>query len=433
MTTETRRHEMLNAALTQRHRGAEFSFKRISPRLCGSASRLAVIVLVATAVVHSQERDVRIRAARVLDGTGQVLANATLVVRGARITAIEQPGSGPVDIDLGRSTLLPGLIDVHSHIGWHFGSSGRFEPRAQTPSQDILYAAENAYLTLMAGFTTIQSPGQPGDVDLREAIARGVLPGPRILTSILQITPNSGAPEALRQIVRELKTQRADVVKIIDVVGLRGGGARAMTRDQFEALCGEAKAQGLRTMVHAQTNESVRTAVDAGCMQIEHGTDIDDSALRLMAERGVYFDPHVGVVMQNYHRNRLKFLGIAEYTEDSFASMEQAMRLNAVMIRKAVATPGLKLVMGSDAVAGAHGRNADELVERVRQGRQTPMDAIVSATSLAAESLNLAKSVGRLAAGYQADIIAVDGDPATDITSLTRVAFVMREGKIYKR
>ena len=250
---------MLNAALTQRRKGAEISFKRISLRLCGSASRLlAVLVLVATAVVHTQERDVRIRAARVLDGTGQVLANATVVVRGARIAAIEQSGSGPVDIDLGRSTLLPGLIDVHSHIGWHFGSSGRFEPRAQTPAQEILYAAENAYLTLMAGFTTIQSPGQPGDVDLREAIARGVLPGPRILTSIVQITPNSGTPAELRQTVRELKKQRADVVKIIDSVGRRGGGEQAMTREQFEALCGEAKAQGLRTMVHAQTNESVR-------------------------------------------------------------------------------------------------------------------------------------------------------------------------------
>ena len=105
----------------------------------------------------------------------------------------------------------------------------------------------------MAGFTTIQSPGQPGDVDLRDAIARGVLPGPRILTSIVQITPTSGTPAELRQTVRELKKQRADVVKIIDSVG-RGGGEQSMTREQFEALCGEAKAQGLRTMVHAQTN-----------------------------------------------------------------------------------------------------------------------------------------------------------------------------------
>jgi len=432
MTTKARKHEMLNAALTQRRRGAEFSFKRISPRLCGSASRLAVLVLVATAVVHSQERDVRIRAARVLDGAGHVLANATVIVRGARITAIEQSGSGPVDIDLGPSTLLPGLIDVHSHIGWHFGSTGRFEPRAQTPSQDILYAAENAYLTLMAGFTTIQSPGQPGDVDLRDAIARGILPGPRILTSIVQIIPNSGTADTLRQTVRELKKQRADVVKIFDAVG-RGGVTLTMTREQFEALCGEASAQGLRTLVHAQTSASIRLAVDAGCTQIEHGVGADDATLKLMAERGVYFDPHVGVLVQNYLRNKHKFLGVGDYTEDTFAAMEHAERLNAMLIRKAVATPGLKLVMGSDAVAGAHGRNADELVERVRQGRQGPMAAIVSATSLAAESLKLDKTIGRLAPGYQADMIAVDGDPTTDITALTRVTFVMRDGKVYKR
>ena len=391
------------------------------------------MVLLGTAAVYAQQTDVRIRAARVVDGTGQVRSNATVVVRDARIAAIEPSSAKPVDIDLGQSTLLPGLIDVHAHIGWHFGPSGRYEPRAQTPAQAVLYAAENAYLTLMAGFTTIQSPGHPSDVDLRDAIARGVFPGPRILTSIGQITPTIGTPAELRQTVRELKKLGADVVKIIDSVGRKAGGEQSMTREQFEALCGEANAQGLRTMVHAQTNETVRLAVDAGCMQIEHGTGIDDSALRLMAERGVYFDPHVGVVMQNYLRNRLRFLGVADYTEDSFTGMEQAMRLNAAMIRKAVATPGLKLVMGSDAVAGAHGRNADELVERVRQGRQTPMDAIVSATSLAAESLRLDKTVGRLAPGYQADIIAVDGDPATDITALTRVTFVMREGRIYKR
>jgi imidazolonepropionase-like amidohydrolase len=394
---------------------------------------LALLLVFAAVAVHAQQRDVRIRAARVLDGTGQVLANATVVVRGATITAIEPSSSKPVDIDLGQSALLPGLIDVHTHIGWHFGPGGRYEPRAQTPAQAVLYAAENAYVTLMAGFTTIQSPGQPGDVDLRDAIARGVFPGPRILTSIGQITPTIGTPAELRQTVRELKKLGADVVKIIDSVGRKAGGEQSMTREQFEALCGEANAQGLRTMVHAQTNETIRLAVDAGCMQIEHGTGIDDSALRLMAERGVYFDPHVGVVMQNYLRNRLRFLGVADYTEDSFTGMEQAMRLNAAMIRKAVATPGLKLVMGSDAVAGAHGRNADELVERVRQGRQSPMDAIVSATSLAAESLRLDKTIGRLAPGFQADIIAVDGDPTTDITALTRVTFVMKDGRIYKR
>jgi imidazolonepropionase-like amidohydrolase len=393
----------------------------------------ALAVMLVGAALHAQQSELRIRAARVLDGTGQVLANATIVVSGSRITEIDTAGSKPADIDLGQSTLLPGLIDVHSHIGWHFGSNGRYEPRAATPAQDILYAAENAYVTLMAGFTTIQSPGQPGDVDLRDAIARGVLPGPRVLTSIVQIVPTTGTPVELRQTVRELKRLRADVVKIIDAVGGRGGVEQTMSGEQWQALCGEARAQGLRTMVHAQTTESVRAAIDAGCMQIEHGVGVDAAGLALMAERGVYFDPNVGLVMQNYLRNRARFLGVGDYTEESFASMERAMTLNAALIRRAVSTPGLKLVLGSDAVAGGHGRNADELVERVRQGGQAPMDAIVSATSRAAESLGLEKTIGRIARGYQADIIAVDGDPTKDIKALTRVTFVMRDGTIYKR
>ncbi|HUP38985.1 MAG TPA: amidohydrolase family protein [Vicinamibacterales bacterium] len=392
---------------------------------------LAILVLLVATIGHAQQTDVRIRAGRVLDGTGQSFPNATIVVRGSTIVAIEPSSSVPADVDLRDATLLPGLIDVHVHIGWHFGSNGRFEPRAPTPAQDILYAAENAYVTLMAGVTTIQSPGQPGDVDVRDAIERGILPGPRILTSIVQIAPR-GTPAELRQLVRELKKLRADVVKIIDSVG-DPAGEQSMSREQFEALCGEATSQGLRTLVHAQTNASIRLAVEAGCTQIEHGSGADSAALTLMAQRGVYFDPNIGVVMQNYRRNKSKFLGVADYTEDAFSSMEQMERTNTVLIRKAVATPGLKLVMGSDAVAGAHGRNSDELVERVRQGRQAPMAAIVSATSLAAESLNLGKTIGTLAPGYQADIIAVDGDPTTDITALTRVKFVMRQGRIYKR
>lgn len=392
-----------------------------------------LLLLVATAAVRAQPRDLRLRAARLVDGTGQVLDNVTVVVRGSKIAAVEPSGSNPAGVDLGSSTLLPGLIDVHVHIGWHFGADGRFEPRAPSPAQEILYAAENAFLTLMAGFTTVQSPGQPGDVDLRDAIARGVLPGPRILTSIVQITPMTGTPPELRQRVRDLKQLRADVVKIIDSVAGPGGIERSMSREQWDALCGEAREQGLRTIVHAQTTDSVKAAVGAGCLQIEHGIGIDDSALKLMAERGVYFDPNVGVVMQNYLRNRGRFLGVGDYTEERFASMDHVIRLNATLIKRAVVTPGLKLVLGSDAVAGAHGRNADELIERVRQGGQKPIDAITSATSLAAASLGLDTTIGRIAAGYQADLIAVDGDPTADISALRRVTFVMREGKIYRR
>src|SRR5207245_997031 len=152
----------------------------------------------------------------------------------------------------------------------------------------------------------------------------------------------------------------------------------------------------------------------------------------LMANKGVYFDPNVGVVLQNYLRNKTKFLGVGNYNEEGFAYMEKGLATNAAMIKSAVATPNLKLVLGTDAVAGAHGRNADEIVERVKQGNQKPMDAIVSATSLAAQSLNLDKTIGTLAPGFEADLVALDGDPTSDITAVTRVVFVMKGGKVYK-
>jgi imidazolonepropionase-like amidohydrolase len=380
----------------------------------------------------AQNQTVRIRAASVIDGSGKTLRNATIVVQGSRITSIETGNTGGATYDLGPLTVLPGLIDVHSHVGWHFDKDGRYAARPGTPAQEILYSAENAYVTLLAGFTTIQSPGQANDVELRDAINRGVFPGPRILTSIRVLNERSGTADEIRQKVRQLKTDGADVVKIFASASIRDGGKQTMTDEQLVAACGEARAQGLRTMVHAHSPESIRASVNAGCLQIEHGVFATDDVLKLMADKGVYFDPNVGVVLQNYLSNKAHYLGIGNYNEEGFSFMEKGLKLNAEMIKKAVATPNLKLVLGTDAVAGAHGHNADEIVERVRQGNQKPMDAIVSATSLSAKSLNLDKTIGTLAAGYEADLIAVDGDPATDITAVTRVAFVMKGGRVYK-
>ena len=232
--------------------------------------------------------------------------------------------------------------------------------------------------------------------------------------------------------MRQLKKDGADVIKIFASASIRDGGKQTMTDDQLNAACGEARSLGLRTMVHAHSPESIKASVNAGCRQIEHGVFVDDESLKLMAAKGVYFDPNVGVVLQNYIRNKAKFLGIGNYNEEGFAFMEKGVEINKAMIKKAVATPNLKLVLGTDAVAGAHGHNADEIVERVRQGNQKPMDAILSATSLAAESLNLQKSIGTLAPGYEADLAALDGDPLTDIAAVTRVVFVMKGGKVYK-
>src|SRR3989441_3915774 len=241
----------------------------------------------------------------------------------------------------------------------------------------------------MAGFTTIQSPGSASDVDLRDAIARGVLPGPRILTSIRQLNERSGTPAEIRQKVRQLKADGADVVKIFASASIRDGGKQTMTDEQLVAACGEAKTIGIRTMVHAHSPESIKASVNAGCDQIEHGVFASDEVLKLMADKGVYFDPNVGVVLQNYLRNKAKFLGIGNYNEEGFAYMQKGLALNEAMIKRAVATPNLKMVLGTDAVAGAHGRNADEIVERVKQGGQKPMDGIISATSMAARTMRL--------------------------------------------
>jgi imidazolonepropionase-like amidohydrolase len=388
--------------------------------------------VMAPVALSSQDQTVRIRAAKALDGTGKVLSNVTITIQGSKITSIGPDNSGAATYNLGTLTAMPGMIDVHAHVGWHFDKDGRYAARPGTPAQEILYAAENAYVTLLAGFTTIQSPGQANDVELRDAIARGVLPGPRILTSIRQINERSGTPAEIREKVRQLKTDGADVVKIFASASIRDGGKQTMTDEQLQAVCGEANAIGMRTMVHAHSPESIKASVNAGCQQIEHGVFATDEVLKLMADKGVYFDPNIGVVLQNYLANKSHYLGIGNYNEEGFAFMEKGLALNEAMIKKAVATPKLMMVIGTDAVAGAHGHNADEIIARVRQGGQKPMDAIVSATSLAARSMRLEKTVGTLAPGYEADIIALEGDPTSDINAVKRVAFVMRAGRVYK-
>jgi imidazolonepropionase-like amidohydrolase len=385
----------------------------------------------AARTVRGGVETIRIHAATLLDGTGKVVRNATIVVEGSKIARVETGTAGPVTYDLGQLTVAPGLIDVHSHVGWHFDKDGRYAARRGDAADEILYSAENAYATLMAGFTTIQSPGQPNDVPLREAIARGVFPGPRILTSIRQINENSGTPDEIREKVRQLKKDGADVVKIFASASIRDGGKQTMTDAQLQAVCGEANALGMRTMVHAHSPESIKASVNAGCQQIEHGVFANQEVLTLMAEKGVYFDPNVGVVLQNYLKNREHYEGIGNYNAEGFQYMEKGLGLNKQMMKLAVATPRLMMVNGTDAVAGAHGHNADEIVERVREGMK-PMDAIVSATSLSAKSLRLDKTIGTIAPGFDADIVALDGDPVSDITAVTRVAFVMKGGTVYK-
>src|SRR5215203_5007519 len=396
-----------------------------------SFSLIAVLVVACAAVGAQIDPGMTIRARQVIDGRGDAISNADVSIRNGKIVSVG-PASGAPTVDLGNLTLWPGFSDTHVHIGWHFDDKGRYHSGPEPADQAALYGAEKAYVTLINGFTTVQSVGSASDKPLRDAINRGVLPGPRILSSLGQISNSKWTPDQIREQIRKLKGDGADLIKIFASASIRDGGVPTLSQEQVDAACGEARTQGLRSMVHAHSPESMLRAARAKCTVVEHGGLANAEALKALADAGIYFDPNIGLVTQNYLENRDRFLGIGNYTAEGFASMEKALGLRGPMFSTALKTAGLKIVMGTDAVAGAHGQNAREPVERVKVGQQ-PMDAIVGMTSLAAQSMNLDKELGAIAAGLNADLVAIDGDPLQDITALQRVRFVMRNGRVYRR
>lgn len=398
----------------------------------------ALVLAAVPAAARAQPATQILRASRILDGTGRVLTNTDIVVTDGRISAL-RPAVGPLPgngIDLRQRTVLPGLIDTHVHIGWYVNAANRLhtDTDGDSPATQSLSQAGNAWVTLRAGFTTVQSIGEADNAALRDAINRGAIPGPRVLTSLGSMNERTGggSPDSLRAAVRRFKAAGADVIKIFASKSIREGGDATMSDEQLAAACGESTTQGLRSVVHAHSAEAVQRAARNGCTQVEHGVFADDVTRAMLVQRGTFFDPQCGLVFHNYLDNKVRFEGIGNYNAVGFASMEKAIPLAEAGIGSASRTPRLKLVFGTDAVAGAHGRNAEELVCRVRRGGQPAMDAIVSATSRAAESLRLDKEIGRIAVGYTADIIATDGDPSAEIEATQRVVFVMRSGTIYR-
>ena len=394
---------------------------------------VSVLMMVLTgASATAQNTPITIRAGRLIDGAGGVSENVRITLDGPRIARVDRL-RGAVTYDLSDLTVMPGWIDTHVHLTNHFDADGRnHSDPDETPEQAILYAVENAYRTLMAGFTTVQSLGSPRDLNLREAIARGGLPGPRILTSLRAVNSRTGTPEEIRAFVRQLDADGADVVKIFASASIREGGAQVMTDEQLQAVCGEANQLGLRTVAHAYGTESLTATIEAGCGGIEHGTRYDDTVIALMADRGTYLDPQIGLLWENYAEHKEAFLGRGNYTEEGFALMEQARVTGYETFQRTLAHGGVRVVYGTDAVAGAHGRNAEEFVARVRYGLQDPMDAIISATSRAAAALGLAAQIGTLAPGFEADLVAGAGNPLDDLSAVRGVVFVMKGGVVYK-
>lgn len=393
---------------------------------------IAAAAIVLTPRGSEAQAPVVLHAGRLIDGRGGTQRNVAVVVQGSQIQRIEPWSGQTATYDLSGLTVLPGLIDTHVHITSHFGKDGRASNEGETPAEQALHAAANAYVTLMAGYTTVQSIGAPLDVPLRDAIARGVLPGPRLLTSISSLTDTAMPPAQIRRWVGEMAARGADLIKIFASKSIREGGAQTLSDAQIAAACEAARAAGKRIWVHAHAASAVRAAALAGCTAVTHGSQVTDEELRLMAQHGTYFEPNIGLVSQNYIENKPRYLGIGNYDEAGFAYMERGIPMKLAMFKAALKQPQLRLIMGTDATAGAHGQNARETMYRVQVAGQPAMDALIGTTSLAAAALGMADRIGAIASGMDADIIAVNGDPLSDITALQRVVFVMKAGKVYK-
>jgi imidazolonepropionase-like amidohydrolase len=391
--------------------------------------RLTALLWFFSALLAAQS-SVVIRVGTLIDGKGGVLKNQQIVIDDGRITSVGAAKLKPT-IDLSKYTVTPGWIDTHVHLNWHFDDQHKNTTGGPMGDQER-YTAENAKVTLEGGFTTVQSVGAAVDAAVRDHVNKGMIPGPRILTSLRQIQGGRGNPptpfslDALRELVRRTKSEGGDVIKLFATTGLGSGGGQSMTDEQIQAVCGEAKAVGLRSVVHAIGDSGARASVLAGCTSIEHGTFVQDATLDLMVQHGTYFDPNL-LVLHNYIEDPASF----NFNEQTIDTLKKGLAPTQDVIRHARAK-GVKIVFGTDAVSGAHGRNAEEFIYRVKDAGEKPMDAIVSATSMSAQSLGLGDRIGTAAAGFDADLVAVDGDPLKDITAVRRVVFVMKGGKVFK-
>ena len=383
-----------------------------------------------------------IRTDLAIDGHGDPIRNAVIQIRDDTIVSVESGSASPdgaTVIDLGRYSVLPGMIDAHLHITRHFGSRG------ERDSMTALHAAENARSLLESGFTTARSLGSSGfiAVDLRDAIAHGVVPGPRLLVSgqgltdtlapgvdgdVVQRGDRPPADEAtIRAFVRGQIAGGVDWIKIFATRSSRAGGTAVYSQEQLAWAVDEAERANVPVSAHAHSAEGARRAILAGARTIEHGALLDDDVIELMLERGTFYAPNL-YLSEFYLANGDRF----GFSDEALAWTRKLLPPRTEVFRNAVER-GVKIIFSTDAVSGwiSSGMTAVEQQRRVAAG-QSPKDAIVSITTQAAAALRLSDRVGNLEAGMLADIIAVEGNPLEDIGALQRVVFVMKEGTIYK-
>ena len=394
-----------------------------------------------------------VRAAHLVSATGGAVSSPGLVViRGDRIEAVGGSATIPSNarvVDLGGATLLPGLIDLHTHLtstGVHWEE----ELLKTTPGQAALHGARNALVTLMAGFTTCRDMGPTWpyvDIDLRKAIDEGVVPGPRLLASGNYVSPTGGAgdarqfsiyvdvpivknladgPDEIRKAVRTNLKQGADFIKILGTGAVLSKGvppdAQSYTEDEMRVAVEEAARWGRHVAAHLHGTEGIKAGIRAGVRTIDHGSMMDEEAVDLLRTHHAYFVPTL------YTSESISANANVPESEKARSQQIKALKDRSFQL---VLKARLPIGFATDAAVVPHGENAREFAYRVRLG-QSPMDAIVSATRTAAEILGWSDRVGTIEPGKFADLIAVAGDPLRDITELERITFVMKGGIVYK-
>jgi imidazolonepropionase-like amidohydrolase len=399
-----------------------------------------------------------IRAARLIDGRGgAALAPAMVRIEGDRIAAAGSSLQVPADarvIDLGDATLLPGFIDLHTHLTGRSDVHWEDALVKTTPEEEALWGAHWALVTLMAGFTTVRDMGPNWpytDVALRNAIEAGAVPGPRMLVAGAYVSSTGGAgdasqfspyvqvplvhnladgPEEITKAVRTNFKHGADFIKILATGAVLSKGivpgAQQYSDEEMRAAVIEARRWGRDVAAHAHGTEGIKAAIRAGVHTIDHGSGLDDEAVAMLKARpGTYYVPTLALMSANLDEEGSTTIPPAE--------MERMRKIRAMAegaFRRALAA-GLPIGFGTDAPVIAHGQNAREFRTRVRLGEK-PMASLVSATRINAEIIHWQDRIGTVEAGKLADLVAVPGDPLADITVTEHVGFVMKGGFVYR-